>query len=141
MTHETLMVFTKLFREVRFACVRGEPIGDELFMAAHKLLDGEETRAAEWLRYCCQTLRGLVREGSPTVYDFADTVHNAATLDGLEDGCLWLPPKYWNAEMQRFRDQYGQIYFEAFIGDVRPDDMAYPHTIEVHLRLHPAWRH
>ena len=140
MTHETLMMFTRLFRDVRFACVCGKPVGDEPFAAALGLLDGEDTRVAVWLRYCCETLRELVREGSPAVYDFADTVHNAATLEGLEEGCFWLPQKYWNAEMQRFRDQYGQAYFKAFVGDVLPDGVAKPLGIRVRLRLSPAWQ-
>ena len=140
MTNEILRLFTQLFRDVRFACVREEPVLDEPFATALPLLNGEETRAAAWLRYCCETLRELVRVESPTVYDFADTVHNAATLEGLADGLLWLPQRYLDAEMQRFRDQYGQTYFEAFVGDVHPGELVNDHSIEVHLRLTPAWQ-
>ena len=140
MKHETLMTFTRLFRDVRFACVCGKPVGDEPFAAALPLLDGEETRAAAWLRYCGETLRELVRQKSPAVYDFADAVHNATTLEGLEDDCLWLPQRFWDVELQRFRDQYGQAYFEAFVGDVLPDGVAKPLGIRFRLRLSPAWQ-
>ena len=140
MTHETLMTFTRLFREVRFACVREEPINDEPFATALPLLDGEETRAAAWLRYCCETLRELVRAESPAVYDFTDAVHNAATLEGLTDGELWFPQRYWDVEIQRFRDQYGQAYFEGFVRDMHSDELVNAHRIKLHLRLSPAWQ-
>lgn len=140
MTNETLRLFTQLFREVRLACVQEKPVKDEPFAVTLRALNGEDTRAAVWLRYCAETLRELVLAKSPAVYDLADAVHNAAALEGLADGCLWLPQGYWDAEIQPFRDQYGQGYFERFVGDVHPDCTAYPQDMEVCLKLTPAWR-
>jgi len=138
MTDETLMAVTRLLREVRSACWMEQPTQTKAFEMAFarslETLAGEDTRAAAWVRYCCETLHALVQAHSPAVYDFADAVHNAATLDGLADGFLWLSEGFWEAEIEPLRERYGQAYFAAFAKDVLPNAAKKPIEMQIHLR-------
>lgn len=120
MNTEIISTLTLLFLDTRQLCGEGEAPPDGRFAEALALAD--DSRAGQWLRYCCETLRALVQSDRRAAYDFADTVHNTRYLKGLEDGLLLWPKSYWDIEIEPFREQYGQAYFADFTDSVLPDE-------------------
>lgn len=132
MDEHTLMMVTRLFLDARMESAAMRALDAERFESVLILLLPYSNRAGVWLRYCCQTMRDQMETKAPSMYDFADTVHNAARLYGLKDGKLLIPHGYWESEMQRFRKRYGDVYFADFIGDVVPDEIVERMRIESH---------
>ena len=120
MNQDAIFTLTRLYLDVRLLCGEGEAPPDERFQEALALIDG--SRAGDWMRYCCETMRVLVVSDRRAAYDFADAVHNTRHLKGLEDGLLLWPKSYWDIEIEAFREKYGQAYFSDFTDCVIPDE-------------------
>jgi len=127
MNQDAIFAICRLFLNARLLCGEGKAPPDERFAEALALAD--DSRAGEWMRYCCETLRALVKSDRRAAYDFADAVHNTRYLKGLEDGLLLWAKSYWDIEIEPFRERYGQDYFAGFAECVLPDeeiDLRYP---------------
>jgi len=135
MEEQAILMATWLFLDARMATAKMLQLDAKRFNDVLAMLFPCTTRADEWLRYCCQTLREQMDTKSASAYDFADTVHNAARLFGLIDGKLLIPQGYWDSEMQRFRKRYGDAFFADFIGDVVADETVERMRIENHRKV------
>ena len=120
MNQDVIFMCSRLFLDARLLCGEGDAPPDERFSEALALLDG--SRAGDWMRYCCKTLRALVQSDRRAAYDFADAVHNTRCLKGLEDGLLLWPKSYWDIEIESFRERYGQAYFSDYTDCILPDE-------------------
>lgn len=141
MDEHTLMMITLLFLDARMAAADVRALDNARFEEVLTLLSPCTDRAGGWLRYCCQTLRDLMAAKAPSVYDFADTVHNTARLYGLANGRLLIPRGYWDSEMQRFRERYGELYFADFTSDIVADQLVERmRTEEAHRFTPPSQR-
>lgn len=129
MNQDTIFAICRLFLDTRLLCSQGSAPPDERFAQAVALVD--DSRAGEWMRYCCENLRTFVRSDLCAAYDFADAVHNTRYLKGLEDGLLLWPKSYWDIEIEPFREKYGQAYFAGFADSVLPDEEIERHYPEV----------
>lgn len=120
MNQDAVFAICRLFLDTRLLCGEGDAPPDERFAEALALAD--DSRAGEWMRYCCENLRSLVKRDRRAAYDFADAVHNTFNLKGLEDGLPLWAKSYWDIEIEPFRERYGQDYFAGFADCVLPDE-------------------
>jgi hypothetical protein len=116
MKFETLAEARQLILDTRYLCGEGKAPTDGRFGELLARLD--DSRAGAWLRYCCENLRVLVRTDPRAAWDFADAVHNAPALDGMEVGRFRPSREFWDFEIEPFRARYGAAYFADFEGDV-----------------------